>query len=92
MNKSDLATVVTATTGMPQDAALRALNASIEAITNAVGRGENVIIPGFGTFSRKHRGERKGRNPKTGGEIVIPETNVPVFKPGKKLKEAANRK
>ena len=42
---------------------------------------------GFGSFDLRKRKEREGRNPATGDVITIPEANVPVFKPGKKLKE-----
>ena len=92
MHKTDLIASVSASTGMPQEAAHRAVNATIEIITDAIGEGESVVLPGFGTFSTKLRGAKKGRNPQTGVEIDIPETTVPVFKPGKKLKEAAARK
>ncbi len=49
--------------------------------------GRKVQIPGFGTFSTKHRGARKGRNPATGKEIDIAAKTYPVFKPGKGLKD-----
>ncbi len=43
---------------------------------------------GFGTFETRKRSGRTGRNPQTGKEISIPETVVPAFKAGNKLKEA----
>ena len=89
MTKSELVTSVSAMTGMPQEAALRAVNAAINTITDAIGKGEPVVLPGFGTFSRKHRNARKGINPQTREAVDIPETYVPSFKPGKTLKEAA---
>ena len=92
MNKTDLIASVSASTGMPQEAAHRAVNATIEIIIDAIEDGDSVNLPGFGTFSTKLRGQKKGRNPQTGVEIDIPEATVPVFKPGKKLKEAAARK
>ncbi len=46
-----------------------------------------VKIIGFGKFEVRDRGERKGRNPKTREEIIIPARSVPAFKAGKSLKE-----
>ena len=92
MNKSELATSVAAMTGMPQEAALRAVNAAINTITDAIGKGESVVLPGFGTFSRKHRNARKGINLRTGEKMMIPSCEIPSFKAGKRLRDAANRK
>ena len=89
MNKTDLIASVSASTGMPQEAAHRAVNATIEIIIDAIQDGDSVNIPGFGTFSRKHRNARKGINPRTGDTVDIPETFIPSFKPGKRLKDAA---
>jgi DNA-binding protein HU-beta len=47
-----------------------------------------VKLVGFGTFSVSNRKARMGRNPQTGEEIQIPARKVPVFRPGKELKEA----
>jgi nucleoid DNA-binding protein len=47
--------------------------------------------PGFGTFTKKRRGERSGRNPQTGEPIVIPETVTVSFQPGQELKAHLNR-
>ena len=46
---------------------------------------------GFGTFEVKTRKERKGRNPKTQEEMVIPASKAPVFKAGKALKDMVNQ-
>jgi len=53
----------------------------------AVAKGEKVQLLGFGTFEAKHRAARVGRNPATGEAVEIPETVVPVFKPGQEFKE-----
>jgi nucleoid DNA-binding protein len=47
--------------------------------------------PGFGTFTRKRRGARPGRNPQTGEPISIPATTTVAFQPGSELKEKLNR-
>lgn len=66
-----------------------ALNSFVECINKAMARGENVRLPGFGTFSVIRKAERKGRNPQNGEELKIPAKNYAKFKPGSDLKEAA---
>ncbi len=61
------------------------------AISNALENGEKVKISGFGTFNVKKRAAFKGRHPKTGETLDIPESIQPVFEPSKKLKEKVNK-
>jgi DNA-binding protein HU-beta len=72
MTKKDVDSVITAT---------------IDAIMEAVASGEKVTLVGFGSFERRERKEREGRNPKTGDTMVIPATKVPAFSAGKLFKE-----
>ena len=51
------------------------------AIEEGLVQGETIRVSSFGSFQVKTRAERKGVNPKTGEEIVIPETKVVAFKP-----------
>ena len=53
----------------------------------AVAEDNKVTLVGFGSFERRHRKEREGRNPKTGEKMLIPETNVPAFSAGKLFKD-----
>lgn len=62
-----------------------ALDAILNAIEAAVKNGENVVIPGFGSFVVKERAERKGINPLTKQAIVIPAKKAVAFKAGKGL-------
>ncbi len=57
-----------------------------EEIRCALERGEQVKLSGFGNFNLRHKGERPGRNPKTGEEIPISARCVVTFHPGQKLK------
>lgn len=57
-------------------------------IQGAVANNDEVSYIGFGTFKQVTRSERKGRNPQTGAELLIPATSVPSFKPGKGFKDA----
>ena len=88
MTKNELVTSVSAISGMPCDAAQKALNATCEAIINALSRGEEVVIPGFGVFLKRDREARKCRNPKTGEEMIAPACTVPAFRPGSRMKLA----
>lgn len=61
-----------------------------EQIGAALARGDRVELRGFGAFSIRERGERVGRNPRTGDEVSVPNKIVPYFKTGKELRERLN--
>lgn len=63
------------------------LDAFFEAIGETLASGEKVTFTGFGTFEVRERARRKGINPRTRQEIVIPASKYPAFKPGKVLKD-----
>jgi len=90
VNKSELIDAIATSADLPKAAAGRALDATIEAVTEALKKGDQVSLVGFGTFSVKHRAERTGRNPQTGAELTIAASNIPSFKAGKALKDAVN--
>ena len=75
-------------TGMTKKDAGDVLEATLEAITEALQRSERVQLTGFGTFETRGRKERKGKNLQTGETITIPAATVPAFKAGKALKDA----
>ncbi len=87
MNKSELIGMVSEKTEMAKKDVEKVVNAVIESIIDTVTRDEKVQLVGFGTFERRHRAARKGRNPATNEEITIPALNVPVFKAGKAFKD-----
>ncbi len=91
MNKSELIDAIAASADIPKAAAGRALDATLEAVTEALQRGESVALVGFGTFATKERAARTGRNPQTGNPIDIAAATLPTFKPGKALKDAVNK-
>jgi Bacterial nucleoid DNA-binding protein len=78
--------------GVKKSEAERAVNAAIEALVEALSKGERTAIPGLGVFNVKERKARKGRNPRTGKEIKIPKRKVVAFTAAKSLKEALNKK
>ena len=92
MNKAELITAVAEKAGLSKKDGEKAVNATFDAITQALAQGEKVQLVGFGVYEVKERGARIGRNPKTKEEIQIPASSVPVFKAGKALKEAVDKK
>jgi integration host factor subunit alpha len=62
------------------------VDAYFEAIREALERGENVKLSGFGNFQLRVKNQRPGRNPKTGEEIPISARRVVTFRPGQKLR------
>lgn len=90
MNKADLIDSVVAKTGLSKAKSREALDAVVDSIMEGVGYGEDVTLVGFGTFSVRHRAQRKGRNPRSGEEITIKAAKIPGFKPGKQFKDIIN--
>jgi len=90
VNKTELIDAIAASADLPKAAAGRALDAVVDSITEALKKGDQVSLVGFGTFSVKPRAARTGRNPQTGATIHISASNVPGFKAGKALKDAVN--
>jgi DNA-binding protein HU-beta len=90
MNKTELTDAVADATGLTKADATRAVDAVLSSITDALVKGDQVGVVGFGTFLVRERAARTGRNPQTGAEIQIAAAKVPAFKPGKALKDAVN--
>ena len=90
MNKSELIDAIAAASDISKADAGRALDATLDAVTGALKKGDSVSLVGFGTFSVKQRAAREGRNPQTGETIKIAAAKVPGFKAGKALKDAVN--
>ena len=90
MNKAELIDIVAEKAATSKAAATTVVAAAIEAISDALAKGESVQFIGFGTFSVQDRQARTGRNPQTGKEMKIPAKKVVRFKPGAALSAAAN--
>ena len=88
MLKKDLVEVVAERTGLTKRAAAEAVEAMLDAVTEALSRGDSVLLTGFGKFEVRSRAARTGINPKTMERITLPATEVPAFKAGKGLKQA----
>ncbi len=90
MNKSDLVDAIAEGAELTKADAGRALDALLDAVTQALKSGDTVTLVGFGTFAVKDRAARTGRDPRSGNEIQIAASKVPGFKPGKVLKSSVN--
>ncbi len=88
MNKGQLVDHVAKAAGISKGAADAAVNGFMEAVTDALSKGDKVTLVGFGTFSVAKRNARTGRNPSTGKPIKIPAKKVVKFKPGSRLTES----
>lgn len=92
MNKTELIEKVAKKTGMTLKDSRAAIDAIFSTapkegvVANELAAGRKVQITGFGTFMTRKRKKRKGRNPQTGQEIIIPATKFPAFSAGKALK------
>ncbi|MEH1997094.1 HU family DNA-binding protein [Nostoc sp.] len=87
MNKGELVDAVAAKTNITKKQADEIISAFLSVVTEAVANGEKVTLIGFGSFERRDRSEREGRNPKTNEPMTIPATKVPAFSAGKQFKE-----
>ena len=92
MNKADLIALVADKAGLSKKDSEKAVNATVDAITETLQKGDKVQLVGFGAFEVKNRAARMGRNPKTKEQITIPASTVPVFKAGKAFKDAIDKK
>jgi DNA-binding protein HU-beta len=81
MNRNQLIANVAEETGLSAQQAAGAVAATLEGIAKGVAAGEQVALSGFGTFERRQRAARAGRNPQTGEPIEIAASVAPAFKP-----------
>lgn len=88
MNKTELTKAVADKAGLTQQDAKKAIDATIDAIIEALKTGDKVALVGFGTFAVSERGARQGINPQTKAVIEIAAKKQAKFKAGKELDEA----
>lgn len=91
MNKSELVDAAADKSSLSKSEVSNALEALVDTITETVARGDKVSITGFGTFERRERKARTGRNPQTREEIQIAASKAPAFKAGKSFKDAVDQ-
>lgn len=87
MNKNELAVQMVKDSSITKTDALNVIDAFVNIVTNEMKNNGKLTIVGFGTFKTIVKKQKKGRNPKTGAEIIIPKRKVVKFVPGKQLKD-----
>ncbi len=85
MNKAELVNAVSEKSGLGKAESMKAVDAFIDTISEALKAGDKVTLLGFGTFSVAEKAARKGFNPRTKEKIEIPAHKVAKFKPGSAL-------
>ncbi|GIV42800.1 MAG: transcriptional regulator [Vicingaceae bacterium] len=91
MNKAELIDAIAKGSKLSKADAKKALDATLDAISKALTKGDRISLVGFGSFSVSKRSARKGRNPQTGKEIKIPAKKVVRFKAGADLAKKVNK-
>lgn len=90
MNRAELISQIAEMTGQSKAHVTMTMNAMLHTITGAIGKGEKVTLVGFGTFERRSRQARTGRNPRTLAPLKIPGAKVPAFRAGQELKDVVD--
>lgn len=90
MNKAELVEAISTQAKTTKRDAQNVLDALINTVQTAVQNGDTVSLVGFGSFSPRKRAPRVARNLQTGETLNVPARTVPVFKAGKKFKDAVN--
>ena len=91
MTRAQLSESVYQEVGLSRNESAELVENVLDAISDTLVRGESVKISSFGSFSVRQKGERKGRNPKTGEEVPIKPRRVLIFRASNVLKQRINR-
>jgi integration host factor subunit beta len=91
MTKSELIDAIAARGDLSKGRAELVVNCVLDAMTEALTRGEGIELRGFGSFSIREYGAYAGRNPRTGEPVQVQSKRLPFFKVGKELKALVDR-
>lgn len=83
MTKAEIVNEIAKTTGIDKSMVLAVVEAFMETVKDSLTRNENVYLRGFGSFIVKKRAKKTARNISKNTTIIIPEHNIPAFKPSK---------
>ena len=87
LTRADIADTINHQVGLSRADAAQMVESLLDHMTSALERGDNVKISGFGTFLLRDKGERVGRNPKTGVEVPITPRRVLTFRASQMMKD-----
>lgn len=88
MTKADLVAEIAAKTGVDRATSLTVVEAFMESVKETMISGENVYLRGFGSFILKKRATKTARNISKNVSLIVPEHNIPAFKPAKVFSSA----
>ena len=91
MLKSQLEDKLTTIFKIEQELSQKIVFLIVESISTAINENDRVEIRGFGSFFKKNYSSYKGRNPKTGESVMVPEKSLPLFRPSKDLISKLNK-
>lgn len=87
MTKAEIVAEIASKTGIEKQVVLQVVEGMMDTIKTSMINGEEVFLRGFGSFIIKHRAEKTARNISKNTTIIIPEHNIPAFKPSKEFIE-----
>ncbi len=91
LTRADLAEAVVRKVGLPRNESQELVELVLSEISGSLARGEQVKLSSFGSLGIREKGERMGRNPKTGEEVPITPRKVLVFRLSNIMKERINQ-
>ena len=91
MTKAEIAHAISEKTGNEKKDALNIIEAFMATVKENMEKGEEVYLRGFGSFIIKHRAEKTARNISKNVTVIVPEHNIPAFKPAKEFLEAMKK-
>lgn len=92
LTRAEIAEAINRRLGLSRSESLAMVESILDLMTDALAKGENVKVSGFGTFLLRDKAERVGRNPKTGVEVPITPRRVLTFRASQMLKDGISGK
>ena len=91
MTKAEIAHAISEKTGIEKEDALNIIEAFMVTVKENMEKGEEVYLRGFGSFIIKHRAEKTARNISKNVTVIVPEHDIPAFRPAKEFMEAMKK-
>lgn len=91
MTKAEIVQIISEKTGLERKTVSNVVEALMESIKESMQGGEEVFLRGFGSFIIKHRAEKTARNIGKNVTMIVPEHDIPAFKPAKEFMEAVKK-
>ena len=91
LTKAQVVEMIAEQNGFAKNKSIEVVENLIEIIKRTLESGEDVLVSGFGKFCVKEKGQRRGRNPASGSDLILSARKVVTFKCSGKLREKVNR-